>query len=264
MLKTIKQVMGLTVNHVFITNFNKFKNAVDAMGCVYMTVDKRYYHNNAIEPEQYMEINLQPGYQRLCGQHALEFVANRHESTSLIRDARDQRFLLEVKAQYGGNLFENREKFERIMGRTVETDEGLHSEAQVLELLKLLISAAGKPVRQVHFHVTQDPTFDTATQEQIDEAVSSFLQRHFQTQRTPTAGALAPLPSPPPQSSAASTSAPHAHAELDDCSRDRDRSASALHSGGPSRAGHNRGSRTGRGARATRSPDRNGTAIRRT
>ena len=176
MLKTIKQVMGLTVNHVFITNFNKFKNAVDAMGCVYMTVDKRYYHNNAIEPEQYMEINLQPGYQRLCGQHALEFVANRHESTSLIRDARDQRFLLEVKAQFGGNLFENREKFERIMGRTVETDEGLHSEAQVLELLKLLISAAGKPVRQVHFHVTQDPTFDTATQEQIDEAVSSFLK----------------------------------------------------------------------------------------
>ncbi len=72
------------------------------MGCVYMTVDKRYYHNNnEPEAEQYFEINLQPGYQRLCGKQALEFVANRHESTSLIRDARDQRFLLDVKAQYG-------------------------------------------------------------------------------------------------------------------------------------------------------------------
>ena len=101
MLETIKSVLGITVNHVFVTNFPKFKRAVDEMGCVYMTVDKRYYHVNEPGGEQYFEIDLQPGYQRLCGRQALEFVANRHESTSVIRDARDQRFLLAVKAQYG-------------------------------------------------------------------------------------------------------------------------------------------------------------------
>ena len=110
-----------------LTNFKKFKRAVDEMGCVYMTVDKRYYHVNEPGGEQYFEINLQPGYQRLCGKEALEFVANRHENTSLIRDARDQRFLLEVKAEYGATLFENREKFERILGKAVETD--LHGSA---------------------------------------------------------------------------------------------------------------------------------------
>ena len=100
MVETIKHVLGIPViNHVFVTNFTKFKRAVDEMGCVYMTVDKRYYHVNEPDGEQYFEINLQPGYQRLCGKQALEFVANRHESTSLIRDARDQRFLLEVKAR---------------------------------------------------------------------------------------------------------------------------------------------------------------------
>jgi len=174
MVETIKRVLGVPViNHVFVTNFKKFKRAVNEMGCVYMTVDKRYYHVNEPEGEQYFEINLQPGYQRLCGREALEFVANRHESTSLIRDARDQRFLLEVKAEYGATLFENREKFERILGKAMETD--LHGEEGVLQLLELLAESAGKPVRQVPFHVTLLAKVDTATPEQINEAVQSFL-----------------------------------------------------------------------------------------
>ena len=174
MLETIKQVLGITVNHVFVTNFKKFAEAVNDIGCVYMTVDKRYYHSNS-EPgaEQYFEINLHPGYQKLCGLEALEFVANRHESTSLIRDARDQRFLLEAKAEYGPSVFENREKYERIFGKYVEST--LAGEEEILQLLYLLGESAGKPVRQVDFHVNLEPTFDTATPEQVHEAVASFL-----------------------------------------------------------------------------------------
>jgi LCP family protein required for cell wall assembly len=181
MLETIKQVLGITVNHVFVTNFHKFAEAVNAIGCVYMTVDKRYYHSNS-EPgaEQYFEINLHPGYQKLCGLEALEFVANRHESTSLIRDARDQRFLLEAKAEYGGSIFENREKFERIFGKYVESTLG--GEEEILQLLYLLGESAGKPVRQVNFHVNLEPTVDTATPQQIQEAVSSFLAGPAQIQ----------------------------------------------------------------------------------
>ncbi len=114
------------------------------MGCVYMTVDKRYYHVNEPEGEQYSAINLKPGYQKLCGLEALEFVAARHESTSLIRDARDQRFLLEAKAQYGSSLVGKREKFEDIFGKYVENT--LKDEGEVLQLLYLLIESAGKPV----------------------------------------------------------------------------------------------------------------------
>ena len=174
MLETIKQVLGIAVNHVFVTNFKKFAEAVNDIGCVYMTVDKRYYHSNS-EPgaEQYFEINLHPGYQKLCGLEALEFVANRHESTSLIRDARDQRFLLEAKAEYGPSVFENREKYERIFGKYVEST--LSGQEEILQLLYLLGESAGKPVRQVDFHVNLEPTFDTATPEQIHEAVASFL-----------------------------------------------------------------------------------------
>jgi polyisoprenyl-teichoic acid--peptidoglycan teichoic acid transferase len=173
MVETLTKAIGVTPNLVFVTNFKHFKRAVDEMGCVYMTVDKPYHHVNEPGGEQYFEIDLQPGYQRLCGQEALEFVANRHESTSLIRDARDQRFLLEVKAEYGPTLFENREKFEHIIGKAVETD--LHSEAQVLQLLELLVESAGKPVRQVPFHVELHSDYDTATPQQLEEAAHSFL-----------------------------------------------------------------------------------------
>lgn len=174
MLETIKRVLGITVNHVFVTNFTKFEHAVNDMGCVYMTVDKRYFHNNSeLGAEQYMEINLQPGYQRVCGKQAREFVSNRHESTSLIRDARDQRFLLAVKAQYGGSIFEDREKFESIFGKYVQST--LNSEEEILQLLYLLAESAGKPTRQVDFHVNLGPSTDSATPEQIQEAVHSFL-----------------------------------------------------------------------------------------
>jgi LCP family protein required for cell wall assembly len=173
MTETIKRVLGISVNHVFVLTFPKFRRAVDELGCVYMGVDRRYYHVNEPGGEQYFEINLQPGYQRLCGKEALEFVANRHEDTSLTRDARDQRFLLEAKAQYASTLFENREKFERILGRTVETD--LHGTGAVLALLELLVEAEGKPVRQVPFNVNLLATYDTASEQQIHESVRSFL-----------------------------------------------------------------------------------------
>ncbi len=175
MLETIKKTLGVSVNHVFVTNFPKFRHAVDELGCVYMTVDRRYYHVNEPGGEQYFEINLQPGYQRLCGPQALEFVANRHEDTSLTRDARDQRFLLAVKSQYGPTALGEREKLERIFGRTVETDSALHDSSQVLQLLELLAESAGKPVRQVPFHVNLFPTYDTASEREIHEAVHNFL-----------------------------------------------------------------------------------------
>ncbi|MCW3069872.1 MAG: LytR family transcriptional regulator [Solirubrobacterales bacterium] len=173
MTETIKRVLGIPVNHVFVVTFPKFRRAVNEMGCVFMTVDRRYHHVNEPGGEQYFEINLQPGYQRVCGRQALEFVASRHEDTSLTRDARDQRFLLEVKAQFGATLFESREKFERILGRAVETD--LHGSGPVLDLLRLLVQAQGRPVRQVPFHVNLLPAFDTATPQQIHESVQSFL-----------------------------------------------------------------------------------------
>ena len=59
-----------------------FADAVDAIGCVYIDVDRRYF----IPPEQGIsEIDIEAGYQRLCGFKALQYVRFRHEDNDLVR-----------------------------------------------------------------------------------------------------------------------------------------------------------------------------------
>jgi LCP family protein required for cell wall assembly len=191
LLSTIKRVTGLAINHVVVINFKQFENAVNAMGCVYSTVDRRYYHVNVPGGEQYQEIDLQPGYQDMCGPAAEQFVSYRHGDTSQVRDARDQSFLLDVKKQYGPTLADNVHKFERIFGDSVKTDAGLHSTTGILDLLGTLISASSLRVRQVHFNATLLPSYDTASPAQIAASVHSFLYGGSSLPANSTTAALA-------------------------------------------------------------------------
>src|SRR6185312_15345318 len=45
-LQVIKELTGLKINHVINIDFLGFVRAVDAIGCVYTDVDRRYYHSN--------------------------------------------------------------------------------------------------------------------------------------------------------------------------------------------------------------------------
>lgn len=181
LVTTIRHVTGIAVNHVVEIDFNQFKNAIDEMGCVYSTVDERYYHVNLPGLPQYQQINLQPGYQKMCGPAALSFVSYRHDDTSLVRDARDQSFLLDAKQEYGPTLVDNVHKFEKLFGESVQTDPSLHTTGGVLNLLGTLISSESMRVRQVQFQVTLQPTgsnpcsCDTASHQQVAESVDSFL-----------------------------------------------------------------------------------------
>ena len=94
-LQVVKELTGLPINHVVNVDFLGFVRAVYAIGCVYVDVDRRYYHSNEGVPasEQYAEINIQPGYQLLCGKKALQYVRYRHTDTDLVRSARQQDFI---------------------------------------------------------------------------------------------------------------------------------------------------------------------------
>jgi LCP family protein required for cell wall assembly len=187
LVSTIKHALGLSVNHVMVVTFGRFKRAVDEMGCIYSTIDRRYYHVNVPGGEQYQEINLQPGYQDLCGEQALQFVSYRHGDTSLVRDARDQSFLLDVKKQYGPTLAGSVHKFEQIFGQAVQTDRGLHTTTGILNLIGTLISSSGRRVRQVQFHASLLPTYDTASPQQIAASVHAFLYGGSPLPTQPTA-----------------------------------------------------------------------------
>ncbi len=100
-VQTIKQVTGLRINHVINVDFRGFKEAVDQIGCVYTDVDRKYFNDNSNPNDQYATIKIFPGYQKLCGKNALDYVRYRHTDTDIVRSARQQDFLRQAKAQVG-------------------------------------------------------------------------------------------------------------------------------------------------------------------
>ena len=172
-VRTVKRLTGLSVNHVINVNFRGFWRAVNAVGCVYTDIDRRYY--NALA--EYTYINLQPGYQRLCGTDALQYVRFRHEDNDLVRSARQQDFLRLAKQQITtSELFEKRDRLLKIFGRNTTTDSDLRSRSEVLRLLKLVLGTANLPIREVHFEGQIGPSFVEASDAQVKRLVDEFLQ----------------------------------------------------------------------------------------
>ncbi len=174
--KVIKRMTGLDINHIVDINFLGFAQAVYAIGCVFTDVDRRYYHSNEGVPpsEQYAEINVQPGYQLMCGKKALDYVRYRHTDTDIVRSARQQDFLAFVRQQFQPkDLVFDRDDL--VKAFTKYTTSDIASETELLDVLKLLIEARGATVNQVPFPAELGPSYVYASQEQINKAVKEFL-----------------------------------------------------------------------------------------
>jgi polyisoprenyl-teichoic acid--peptidoglycan teichoic acid transferase len=170
-LQTVKQLTGLQVNHLVNVDFTGFARAVNAIGCVYVDVDRRYY----ISPEaNYSEINLQPGYQALCGFEALSYARYRRTDNDIVRAARQQAFLREARAKVPPQrLVEDRKKLIKIF--TTYTTSDIDSAETMLQVLKLFFDLRNSQIKEIHFEGNIGPSYVTATQGQIDKAVNQFL-----------------------------------------------------------------------------------------
>jgi LCP family protein required for cell wall assembly len=97
---TIKHLTGLPISYLITVNFHGFKEVVDKLGGVWMDVDRRYYNKNTGSVyDDFANINLQPGYQLLTGEQALDFVRFRHTDDDLHRNARQQEFVRAFREQ---------------------------------------------------------------------------------------------------------------------------------------------------------------------
>ncbi|HZO07482.1 MAG TPA: LCP family protein [Solirubrobacterales bacterium] len=181
-VQVVKQLTGLPIHHVVNVDFLGFVRAVYALGCVYTDVDRRYYHSNEGVPpsEQYAEINVQPGYQLLCGRPALEYVRYRHTDTDIVRSARQQDFLSAARQRIDvGNLVDDvvfgagENGLIEIATKYVSSD--IDSKEELLDLLKLFVAARGASLHEVHFPAELGPSYVESTPEQINEAVNEFL-----------------------------------------------------------------------------------------
>jgi polyisoprenyl-teichoic acid--peptidoglycan teichoic acid transferase len=175
-LQTVKELTGLPINHVVNVDFLGFAQGVYAIGCVYTDVDRRYYHSNVgVSPsEQYAEINVQPGYQLMCGKQALDYVRYRHTDTDIVRSARQQDFLSAARTRISVKdlVFDQGELVEAF---TDYTTSDISDGPTLLEVLKLLAASRSATINEVDFPAELGPSFVYASKSAIDEAVEEFL-----------------------------------------------------------------------------------------
>jgi polyisoprenyl-teichoic acid--peptidoglycan teichoic acid transferase len=175
-LRVVKQLTGLQINHLVNVDFLGFVRAVYAIGCVWVDVDRHYYHSNAGLPPslQYSEINVPAGYQRLCGKDALAYVRYRHTDTDLVRAARQQDFLREARARVPLSTFIN-DRGKLIDIFTTYTTSDINSAETMLEVLKLMFNSRNAAIKEVHFPAVLGPSYVYASRSAIRDAVDQFL-----------------------------------------------------------------------------------------
>ncbi len=161
------------ITNVMVMDYGAFRRAVNYIEGVYVDIDRDYFNDNS-SGENYATIDIDPGYQKLRGRDALDYVRYRHTDNDLVRAARQQDFLRQAKEQVGvSKLFGDRKELLRIFARYTQTD--IRGTEAILRLIKLAVESANHPVQEIRFPGEQGIEFVTTTAEKIDRAVARFL-----------------------------------------------------------------------------------------
>jgi LCP family protein required for cell wall assembly len=207
LIKILQQQVfpGLKVNHVIDVGFGGFEKMINAIGCVYTDVDHRYYNNTAVT--DYSSIDIQPGYQKLCGADALSFVRFRHSDSDIVRNARQQDFIRWAKSQFSQDqILTQRGTLLRIFGNNATTDHNLHTTDGLINLFDLVAFSAVHSIKQFPFPAIELPcapaaptqgTAAAAAQTPCYVTADAIAEQHvFQQFMTPTKVAPAPSSTP--------------------------------------------------------------------
>jgi polyisoprenyl-teichoic acid--peptidoglycan teichoic acid transferase len=183
-VKTVKRLFEkpgkpFKINHIVNVDFGGFRKVVNYIGGVYVDIDRDYFNDNS-GGENFATIDVNPGYQKLKGQDALDYVRYRHGDNDLVRAARQQDFLRQLRNAAGARKlldYRRRRQLAKIFARYTDTDKGLRHKKDVFSLLKLVLFTGRKPVREVRFRIdqTNDPVYLTASQSKLDQTANEFL-----------------------------------------------------------------------------------------
>jgi polyisoprenyl-teichoic acid--peptidoglycan teichoic acid transferase len=176
----------LKLNGIVDVSFSGFIKVVDTLGCAYVNVDHRYYNENVGSTEtDYTSIDLQPGYQKLCYENALDYVRYRHTDSDFVRVARQQDFLRDLREQISPtNEIGQIDTVAKAVGHAISST--FHASAsELIELAKLIAFSQGKPLRQVKFRSANvdfkgpgGGSYVTTTQALTQATLADFLHGH--------------------------------------------------------------------------------------
>lgn len=207
-LLTVKALTGLPINYVVSVAFRGFTQIVSHVGGVWIDVDRRYY----IPPNTGTSaINLEPGYQRLRGAQALEYVRFRHFDDDYHRIMRQQAFMRAFRQQLAKMSYFGYVKIINTISKNVEVGNRAGGSIPLSTLLgyaRLAQSLPSGNLIQVKIdNVTNIPggTSDTTVSTtDLQDAISQFTnpdltaaaraasQNHVARVKTPVAAAPAP------------------------------------------------------------------------
>lgn len=184
-IETIKKLTGQPINYFVNIDFRGFVKLVDQVGGVYMDVDRAYFNKNVVGDgvADYEEIDLKPGYQRMNGKDALDYVRYRHTDSDFARIARQQAFLSELKRQTNrfGNLPEI-PAYAGIFADSIVTN--VRSVPRLLGILEQSITTDKDRIARAS--VAGTPTMINGasvvetTQSEVDSKVDRWLHPEFQ------------------------------------------------------------------------------------
>lgn len=194
-IETVKRLTGQPINYFVNIDFDGFVKLVDQVGGVYLDVDRTYFHKNVPGDgiDDYEEIDLKPGYQRMNGKDALDYVRYRHTDSDFARIARQQAFLSELKRQTNrfGNLPEI-PAYASIFADNIVTN--VRSVPRLLGIMQQAITTDKDRIARNSVSGTPNMRGGAAvvdtSQEEVDAKVEAWLNPEF------TQGAAARVVSP--------------------------------------------------------------------
>ncbi|MEI7760086.1 MAG: LCP family protein [Thermoleophilia bacterium] len=192
-LETVRKLTGVPINYLITVNFMGFRQVVDKLGGIWMDVDRRYLNTHG-GPGGYATINLQPGYQRLGGYQALDFVRFRHTDSDLYRNARQQLFVRSLKDQISTSF--SLRKLPRVVSvltKNIEVGQGGGQDVSARTVLSYAVLAYSLPpghVFQSRIDGLGGYSDLTTASENISSAVREWANPDVESPKKATAVAL--------------------------------------------------------------------------
>lgn len=200
-LETVRELTGLPINYLITVNFRGFRQLVDAIGGIWLDVDRRYFNDRG-GPYGFATINLFPGYQKLGGYQALDFVRYRYGDSDLYRIARQQLFVQAFKDQIRSSVGPlELPRVVRTVTKNVEVAEGGSEAIDLKTVLRYALFAYSLPPGrffQAKIEGLEETTgFDIlAPQANIQKAVEEFANPDVESPAKATQVALNEKPKP--------------------------------------------------------------------
>jgi LCP family protein required for cell wall assembly len=192
-LETVKALTGIPVNYLITVNFRGFRQIVDRLGGAWVDVDRRYFNDRG-GPAGYAKIDLRPGYQKLSGRKALDYVRYRHTDSDLYRVARQQQFVKAFKGQVQEHFGPTSlPKVVDAITNNVEVAQGGGRDVEGRTVLSYALFAYGLPpgsVFQTKIEGLEGFAELTTAQENVQRAVDAFAHPDVESSEKATAVAL--------------------------------------------------------------------------